>query len=468
MSAPTGEGGVRALPANPSLEHLKNEAKQRLRALRSADLSARLADAQLQIARDYGFTSWRRLKAHVDERALAGSQGLHGVLILNDNVTPMQFVVEVLEKVFNQGRNEASALMLGVHEYGRGLCGVYSFSQAEALAGRVRAMAEARGFPLACVVEPAERIAADVPKAEAMAFVVVLVNDDPDRMDFAAQLLEQVFRTPPPHIPNVLVRLRKRGWAFCGPRTRREAERIRDQVAERAAAEARAVRCVLEPMRHDPAEAPPAPIEDRLGLPRVVYSQVEGIIRFDGPAASGPGPDAEHMRRAPAAFRDLVMLAHRKLSAQNCLERMLMRVEQDRQHHVFSFDPNLLDVADPTVGVDLARDIGFIAGSPCSLFKLIRWIGWRDPAGLKVVTDGAVTTLRDNDGEALSVSSRVHALGSDPAVIELLWGLTALLARGDRTLSFLEADVVVETLTRRDFQSVQNLKGRGLETPAND
>ena len=58
---------VRELPAQPNLEHLKNEAKQRLKALRAADPAARLATAQLALARDYGFASWRQLKAHVDK-----------------------------------------------------------------------------------------------------------------------------------------------------------------------------------------------------------------------------------------------------------------------------------------------------------------------------------------------------------------------------------------------------------------
>lgn len=57
---------ARALPARPSLEHLKNEAKQRLKALRAQDRHAQLTEAQLALARDYGFASWRALKAHVD------------------------------------------------------------------------------------------------------------------------------------------------------------------------------------------------------------------------------------------------------------------------------------------------------------------------------------------------------------------------------------------------------------------
>jgi hypothetical protein len=53
----------RALPARPNLEHLRKEAKQRLKLLRAADPAAKLAEAQREVARDYGFPSWRRLAA---------------------------------------------------------------------------------------------------------------------------------------------------------------------------------------------------------------------------------------------------------------------------------------------------------------------------------------------------------------------------------------------------------------------
>lgn len=67
------------LPARASLEHLRNEAKQRLKAIRTQDSAARLADAQLAVAREYGFPSWRRLKAHVDARNDLGLQLIEAV-----------------------------------------------------------------------------------------------------------------------------------------------------------------------------------------------------------------------------------------------------------------------------------------------------------------------------------------------------------------------------------------------------
>lgn len=54
------------LPAHPNLEHLKNEAKQRVKTMRAESPAARLSEAQLHVARSYGFPSWRKLKSHID------------------------------------------------------------------------------------------------------------------------------------------------------------------------------------------------------------------------------------------------------------------------------------------------------------------------------------------------------------------------------------------------------------------
>jgi hypothetical protein len=55
-------------PARPNLEHLRNEAKERLKTMRAQDAAVRLADAQRLVAREYGFASWRQLKAAVDRQ----------------------------------------------------------------------------------------------------------------------------------------------------------------------------------------------------------------------------------------------------------------------------------------------------------------------------------------------------------------------------------------------------------------
>ena len=68
----SGSAPARALPDAPSLEWLRKQAKQRLALLREHDPATRLADAQLALAREYGFRSWRALKAHVDSLTLDG------------------------------------------------------------------------------------------------------------------------------------------------------------------------------------------------------------------------------------------------------------------------------------------------------------------------------------------------------------------------------------------------------------
>lgn len=73
----------RNLPARPNLEYLKNEAKGRLDDLRRADPRAQLADAQFDLAKDYGFASWPKLKEHVESLAAASQHPIAGGWIAN-------------------------------------------------------------------------------------------------------------------------------------------------------------------------------------------------------------------------------------------------------------------------------------------------------------------------------------------------------------------------------------------------
>ena len=73
----------RNLPTRPNLEYLKNEAKDRLDDLRRTDPRGRLADAQQALARDYGFASWPKLKAHVEALAAEAASAVAGGWIAN-------------------------------------------------------------------------------------------------------------------------------------------------------------------------------------------------------------------------------------------------------------------------------------------------------------------------------------------------------------------------------------------------
>ena len=79
---------------------------------------------------------------------------LFKVLLLNDDYTTMEFVVEILESLFNKHPSEAFRIMMQVHTQGRGLCGVYPFEVAETKVATVEERARENGFPLRAVMEP--------------------------------------------------------------------------------------------------------------------------------------------------------------------------------------------------------------------------------------------------------------------------------------------------------------------------
>jgi len=75
------------------------------------------------------------------------------VLLINDDYTTMDFVVEVLETVFHKSPAEAFRVMMQVHTQGRGLCGVYTFEVAETKVEAVHELARQNGFPLRASLE---------------------------------------------------------------------------------------------------------------------------------------------------------------------------------------------------------------------------------------------------------------------------------------------------------------------------
>ncbi|HEX7387113.1 MAG TPA: ATP-dependent Clp protease adapter ClpS [Castellaniella sp.] len=79
---------------------------------------------------------------------------LYQVVLLNDDYTPMDFVVRVLEVVFHKADAEAERIMLQVHHQGRGICGIYTRDVAATRVDRVLHMAHAGQHPLQCLMEP--------------------------------------------------------------------------------------------------------------------------------------------------------------------------------------------------------------------------------------------------------------------------------------------------------------------------
>lgn len=78
---------------------------------------------------------------------------MYKVLLLNDDYTPMEFVVHILEKFFGKNRQEATDIMLHVHRRGVGLCGIYTYEIAETKVAQVMDFARANEQPLQCTME---------------------------------------------------------------------------------------------------------------------------------------------------------------------------------------------------------------------------------------------------------------------------------------------------------------------------
>ncbi len=78
---------------------------------------------------------------------------MYKVLLLNDDYTPMEFVVHVLETIFKKNRQEATDIMLHVHRRGVGVCGIYTYEVAETKVAQVMDYARANEQPLQCTME---------------------------------------------------------------------------------------------------------------------------------------------------------------------------------------------------------------------------------------------------------------------------------------------------------------------------
>jgi len=78
---------------------------------------------------------------------------MYKVLLLNDDFTPMEFVVEVLQRFFSKSQDESTKVMLSVHNKGVGLCGVYTYEIAETKVTQVMDYARQNQHPLQCTLE---------------------------------------------------------------------------------------------------------------------------------------------------------------------------------------------------------------------------------------------------------------------------------------------------------------------------
>ena len=78
---------------------------------------------------------------------------LYRVVLINDDYTPMEFVVDILQSIFGMERTRATQVMLEVHTKGKGVCGVYNFEIAETKVAQVMGIAKQHQHPLLCTME---------------------------------------------------------------------------------------------------------------------------------------------------------------------------------------------------------------------------------------------------------------------------------------------------------------------------
>jgi len=80
---------------------------------------------------------------------------MYKVILLNDDYTPMEFVIDVIERFFHKSREQATQIMLKVHTEGAGVCGVYPYGIAETKVNQVMNYAQQHQHPLQCTMEVA-------------------------------------------------------------------------------------------------------------------------------------------------------------------------------------------------------------------------------------------------------------------------------------------------------------------------
>ena len=91
----------------------------------------------------------------LETKPVTKKPSMYKVILLNDDYTPMEFVVYVLQKIFNMNQEESTQIMLQVHQKGIGVCGVYTYEVAEVKSKTVVDFAKKNQHPLQCTVEKA-------------------------------------------------------------------------------------------------------------------------------------------------------------------------------------------------------------------------------------------------------------------------------------------------------------------------
>lgn len=102
---------------------------------------------------NYLYETDQESQTTTEKRAEVKKPSLYKVFLINDDFTPMEFVVFLLETIFHKSSEEATRLMLDVHTKGQGLCGVYTYDIARTKVFQVKELARKEEHPLECIME---------------------------------------------------------------------------------------------------------------------------------------------------------------------------------------------------------------------------------------------------------------------------------------------------------------------------
>jgi len=114
---------------------------------------APISNVRLQAGDEDGVGNDRGTSVITRTKPKTKRPNLYRVLLLNDDYTPMEFVIHVLERFFQKDREAATRIMLHVHKHGVGECGVYTYEVAETKVTQVMDFARQHQHPLQCVME---------------------------------------------------------------------------------------------------------------------------------------------------------------------------------------------------------------------------------------------------------------------------------------------------------------------------
>lgn len=103
-----------------------------------------------------GFILATEIEHSVETEQQTLNEHLYRVVMINDDYTPMDFVVHILIGVFAMSQADAESVMIQIHQQGRAVCGVFSMEIAEAKVHKVEMVAQKYGHPLLCIMEKDE------------------------------------------------------------------------------------------------------------------------------------------------------------------------------------------------------------------------------------------------------------------------------------------------------------------------